>query len=95
MQIVKMRRSGYTLQEIGDYVGVTRERVRQMLQEHQAKTEAVLLIETKVAKLIGCSTDRLKRLRRQGIVNPMHRGKRFHCYDRAELEKVKLALQRH
>ena len=78
LQIVEMRRSGYTLQEIGDYVGVTRERVRQILQEHHVKAEVGLLVETDAAKVLGCSIDRLRKLRKQGILNPMHRGKCFH-----------------
>jgi ribosomal protein S27AE len=94
LQMVEMRRSGYTLQKIGDYVGVSRERVRQILEEHHVKPEAGLLTETKVANVIGCSIGRLRRLRQQGMLNPVHRGNPFHYYDRAELEKVKLALQR-
>ena len=94
-RIVEMRRSGYTLQEIGDIVGVTRERVRQLLDEHCGKIETPLLSERKVADEIGCSIWRLKKLRRQGILQPRHRGKYLYYYDRGELEEVKLAVQRH
>ncbi len=33
--VVRMRSEGKTLQEIGDHLGVTRQRVRQMIQRHQ------------------------------------------------------------
>ena len=95
LQIVEMRRSGYTLQKIGDCVGVSRERVRQILKEHHVKPESGLLNEAEVARTIGCSIDRLRRLRQQGMLNQVHRGNSFHYYAKAELEKVKLALQRH
>jgi AraC-like DNA-binding protein len=94
LQMVEMRRSGYTLQKIGDSVGVSRERVRQILKEHHVKPESQLLTESKVAKAIGCSICRLRRLRKQGMLNPLHRGNPFHYYDRAELEKVKLVMER-
>ncbi len=95
LQILQMRQSGYTLQEIGDYTGVTRERVRQLLLKHCGNIEMPLLKESGVAKETGCSIWRLKRLRKQGILKPRHRGKFFHYYDKSELEKVKLALQGH
>jgi len=95
LQMVEMRRSGYTLQKIGDHVGVSRERVRQILEEHHVKPESQLLTESKVAKVIGCSIYRLRRVRKQGRLNPLHRGNPYHYYDKADLEKVKLALQRH
>ncbi len=94
-QMVEMRRSGYTLQEIGDCFGVTRERIRQILQENCGKIEIPLLTETMVAKEIGCPIGRLRKLRIQGLVKPRHRRKNLHYYDKGELENVKLALRKH
>ena len=47
-----MRQSGYTLQEIGDYAGVTRERVRQLLFKHCGNIEILMLAEKRVAEEI-------------------------------------------
>ena len=95
LKIVQMRQSGYTLQEIGDYAGVTRERIRQLLLKHCGNIEMSLLKESVLAREIGCPVWRLRKLRIQGILEARYRGKRFHCYDKGELEKVTLALQRY
>jgi hypothetical protein len=95
LQITEMRRSGYTLREIGDSVGVTRERIRQLLQQHHVNVDILLLSEKRMAKVIGCPVGRIVKLREQGIINSRNHGKRSHYYDTGELEKAKLALQRH
>ena len=95
LKIIQMRQSGYTLQESGDSIGITRERVRQIISEQYGKIEIPLLTESRMAKEIGCPVWRLARLRRQGVLNPRPRGKYLHYYDRSELEKLKLALKRY
>ena len=92
-EIIEMRQSGYTLQEIGDYLGVTRERVRQMLQEHCGKIEIPLLVEEMVAKELGCPQWRLRVLRKRGVLNPINRGKHLHYYHVAEIDKIRSALE--
>ena len=67
LRIVEMRRWGYTLEEIGDSIGVTRERVRQVLLEHSGRIETLLLAEAELAKEIGCSIWQVVSLRKQGI----------------------------
>lgn len=93
-QIADMRRQGHTLQEIGNTVGVTRERVRQILTEHYGRVEISLFKEAGAAKIIGCSAERLKKLRENGVVVPTRSGKWFWLYSRGEMEKAMLALQR-
>jgi len=92
-EIATMRRQGQTLQEIGDQVGVTRERIRQILCEHYGKVEILILNETRLAKILGCRVSRLEKLRQEGIINPKRHGY-FWYYDRNEAEKTMLALQR-
>lgn len=91
--IADMRRHGHTLQQIGDRVGITRERVRQILEKHYGKIAATFLNESALEKLIGCQKGRIKSLRERGILNPQHRSW-FYLYDRYEAEKAMLALQR-
>ena len=94
-RIIQMRQSGYTLQEIGDYAGVTRERVRQLLLKRCGKFEMPVLTENRVAREIGYPIWQVTKLRKQGILKPKHRGKHMHCYDMSELEGIKLALRRY
>jgi len=89
--IPDMRRQGYTLQAIGDEIGVTRERVRQILNRYYPGTQPQVLREYQVAKVIGCSPDALRKLRTAGKINPMPRGKHY-LYDRNEIEKAYLAV---
>lgn len=92
-QLADMRRSGASLQQIGDKAGVTRERIRQILKRHYGKIQVPLLVEKQAARIIGCGEWRLEKLREQGMLNPKHMGGRW-LYDRDELEKAMLLLQR-
>lgn len=93
VQIAELRKQGHTLQEIGDRVGVTRERVRQILEEHYGRIEIPLLPECKAAELIGCNPTRLDKLRRLGIIQPKRQGRCFR-YSREDIEEAMLALQK-
>jgi len=92
-EIVAMRKDGDTLQSIGDKVGVTRERVRQILNEYYGGTKTSFLSEHQVAILCGCSDQIIGRMRKQGLVNPRLSGY-YHLYDRDEVEKAYLAYLR-
>ncbi len=92
-QIANMRQQGYTLQEISDTVGVTRERIRQILWKHYRGIEPLLVPEQKVARIIGCSTFTLQKLRKSGVINPRH-SNYFYLYSRDDIEKATLVLQR-
>jgi hypothetical protein len=86
-----MRDTGMTLQAIGDEVGVTRERVRQVLVRHYgtAKPTMDLMTRLKVAKLIGCSEGRLAYLEQKGMLEPIkHPGSVIHYYDQEEFKKA-------
>jgi hypothetical protein len=94
-KIIEMRRSGYTLREIGESVGVSRERIRQLLQENHVSVDIMLLSEKRMAKIIGCPFHQIAKLRKQDIIKPRNHGKFHHHYDyqMVDLEKLKLALQ--
>lgn len=88
--IPDMRKEGYSLQAIGDFCGgVTRERIRQILNKFYPNTVSPLLNENKAEKLLGFPPCSLLQLRRKGLVKPIRRGT-FFLYDRAELEKAML-----
>ena len=61
-EISALRRDGYSLQSIGDVIGVTRKRVRQILNEYYSGTAIPLLAESQVAKLCGCSYMTIRKL---------------------------------
>lgn len=92
-EIATMRREGKTLQSIGDKIGVTRERVRQILNQYYGGTKTSFLSEHQVAVLCGCSDQIIRRMREQGLVNPRLYG-HYYLYDRDEVEKAYLAYLR-
>lgn len=93
-QVKTLRSQGLTLQAIGNRVGVTRERVRQILKKHYGTTKIPgLIYRDRLSKLLGCSADWLAGLEKQGGLNPIHIGKHY-LYDRDEAEKAMLAVQK-
>ena len=92
-QLVTLRRQGNTLQAIGDTVGVTKERIRQVLAARYGRVEVELLPEAGAARVIGCGSWQLAKLREGGITHPVRLGHWFWLYDRDEIEKATLTLQ--
>jgi len=92
-QIAVWREQGYTLQQIGDRVGVTRERVRQIINQFYAGTFPRFPNLESVSKLLGCSRDRLLRLRKEGISTPERIGGQWR-YSPEDIEIIMLALHK-
>ena len=91
-QVKALRNQGLTLQAIADRVGVTRERIRQILEEHYGTTEIPgFIVRSQLAELIGCSGWLLISLEKRGVLNPIHSGS-YYLYDRDESEKAALAV---
>lgn len=86
--IPDMRKSGYTLQEICDHCGVSRERIRQVLEKYYHNPKSGLLSEHKVAELLEVSSFTLACMRKKGAILPVHHGNQWH-YDTALIEKVR------
>lgn len=92
--IAKMRSEGYSLQFIGNTCGgVSRERIRQVLNKHFGGIKPAVLTENAVAKLLGCQYYQVTALRTKGIVTPKRMG-HFWCYNRDEIEKAALGIQK-
>ena len=92
-QIADMRRQGYSLQQIGDSVGVTRERIRQLLKRKIRRLiEPIVCNEDEAARRIGCNSIVLVHLRKRGLVNPK-RYSFFWLYDASEMDKAKQLVE--
>ena len=92
-QIAVWREQGYTLQQIGDRVGVTRERVRQILNKFYADIFPRFPNEESVSKLLGCPPYTLLRLRKEGIITPKRMGRQWR-YSPEDIEIIVLALHK-
>ena len=94
-QLKVLREQGLSLQAIGDKVGVTNERIRQLLKKHYG-TAKVSRVGTRIALAVslGCNPYKLKLLEKQGILHPIHSGGRY-LYSHDEAVKAIVALQRY
>lgn len=90
-QIAVWREQGYSLQQIGDRVGVTRERVRQILNQFYAGTFSRFPNQESVSTLLGCSLSILLRLRKEGISTPKRMGGQWR-YSPEDIAIIVLAL---
>jgi len=66
-----MRQSGATLQQTGNYFGISREWVRKLLDRHYGSTRiGELLTAAELAAEAGCSPAYLRKLKRRGVIQP-------------------------
>lgn len=93
--IPTLRSEGTTLQEIGDRCGVSRERIRQILNEYypeNVQRSEHLVSRNAFAVLVGHSTELLRRMEDEGVLTPIHRGP-FHLYDKRDADKIKARIE--
>ena len=88
-----LRDQGYTLQSIGSKLGVSRERVRQILVKYYGTTDNAYLPRTQVSMLLGCSDDWLVSQEEKGLLQPVHHGFRY-LYSPREVEKAHTLLRK-
>jgi hypothetical protein len=69
--IKRLREAGYSLQQIAEKRGVTRERIRQVINKYYPGTEPKTLKETEAARTFGVLEFILWKLRGRGLVHPM------------------------
>jgi len=95
-EIKRLREEGYSLQQIGEMVGVTRERVRQILNKYYPGTKPKLLSTRQVAERSGVPESVIRKLRRSGLIHParMARNSNSYRYEEKTLQEVKIALSR-
>jgi len=83
--LIRERRKGKTLRQLGPMVGRSHEKVRQLLAKHNAP-EAPLLCESRVIAELGCVPWWLVRLRKEGIVKPIKQG--FWLYSEEQVRQI-------
>ncbi len=88
-KIYDMRQAGDTLQEIGDGLGITRERVRQILVEHYGDTRFKQFLATgELAQLAGVSRKHVDYLANRGIIQPVGASSTKRLWDMEALRVV-------
>lgn len=80
-EILKLRGAGLTLAAVGDRVGLTKERVRQILKGKQTSEKPeldskVMLTASDVSKLLGLHVNTVRRWSQRGILKAYRIGPR-------------------
>ncbi len=68
--VYNLRRTGATLQEIGDRLGRSKERIRQILVKNYGSTECKLLSTEQLADQTGFSRYQIMKMFRAGVIAP-------------------------
>ena len=92
-EIKQLREAGYSLEQIADKGGVSKERVRQIIKKFYPGTKPKLLSQRQVAKRFGVSPGTIANLRKRGLVCPVRIGNTCR-YDEKTVEEVKTVLNR-
>ena len=93
--IPALRSKGHTLQEIGDKCGVSRERIRQILNEYYPDSTHRpnhLLPRNAFAVLVGHSPVVLINMEHEGALKPICRGS-LHLYHKEDVDIVRKLIQ--
>ncbi len=88
-----LREAGYSFKLIAEKGGVTRERIRQVINKYYPGTKPKSLKETEAARTLGVSEYTLWKLRRQGLVHPVKIGP-FYRYNEKTLDDARKAMVR-
>lgn len=79
--IYNMRQSGATLQRIGDEVGITKERVRQILVKNRGSTKHELISSEQLSRVLGLPRNQGIELYEDSVITPVaewNRGNRHY-----------------
>lgn len=82
-----MKQEGHTLQQIGDRFGVSRERVRQMLDTYSFIPH--LLTRRQVEKLLKVSCHTLSDREKKGVLHPIRKGNSFYFYRMEDISEIR------
>ena len=95
-EIEELIRQGVSMAEIGRRFGVSRERIRAALKEHNLPTRAPMLNQREVTVLLVCSGGFLRGLEHKGLISPIHSGLNHgHTYyPESELKKIRAIMDK-
>jgi len=83
--LIRERSKGKSLRQLGQMVGISHERVRQLLGKYE-QSQVTLLPEYKVAANFGYPVTWLTQLRKDGIIKPIKRG--FWLYSEEQVRQI-------
>jgi len=84
--LIRERSKGKTLRQLGQTVGRSHERIRQILAKHNV-SEATLLTERGVAAKLGYPVGRLMCLRKEGTIKPIKPAHRW-LYSQDQVRQI-------
>jgi len=84
--LIRERNKGKSLRRLGQMLGVSHERVRQILAKHNP-SRVTLLAESTVAVKLGYPISWLIKLRKEGIINPTKPGGRW-LYSEEQVRQI-------
>ena len=83
--LIRERSKGKTLRQLAQMFGKSHEKIRQLLTKYSPSQET-LLPESTVTARLGCPVEWLRRLRKDGIVNPIKRG--YWLYSEEQVRQI-------
>lgn len=86
--IAAMRSAGATLQSIGDYCDVSRERIRQILKQHYPDTKPVRMTASSACEVTKVPVGSIFALIKRGVISPPKTGKRFYSFSPKDIKKL-------
>jgi hypothetical protein len=92
-EIKTLREEGFSLEYIGKKEGVTRERIRQVINKYYPGIKPVSFSESKAANILGITTEILRKRRIQGLIHPVKIGQTYR-YDEKTTEAARLLLNK-
>ena len=84
--LIRERRKGKSLRQLGQMFGRSHERIRQLLAKHN-RSQVTLLPEKRVAAKLGYPVEWLIRLRKEGIIKPIKPGA-FRLYSEEQVRQL-------
>jgi len=95
-EIKQLVGQGVSMAEIGRRFGVSRERIRKVLERHNLPTRAPMLNQRQAEALLGCCENFLTGLERKGLISPIHSGlkKGPVYYPEGEITKIRAIMDK-
>lgn len=93
-EIIELRRQGYTLEQIGQRFGRTRERIRALLKKRIGTTKVPMANQEQVIRMLSTGSNIFQNYRREGLLTPI-KINHFVYYPDREIDKARLLLSKY